>query len=241
MDRLRPIVAREFDRLPKRIISGIRRLLCNTGRIFPKCAIGNGALDSRVELRFIVAQIRTVPPRRRWRPGLVREGEAKEIGGGNSSIPVTPRVAHTLASSDTSRMIRPWVIASCMAGPMCGHISLDTPDDRETARGDCVCSAAFACAALATIDATERKLPKGRQVVCLDTAFHRSMPEVARTLALSASVRGLGIDDSDFMAFTGIDMAQMDSVPERLVVAHLGNGASITAIRTVNRSIPAWD
>jgi acetate kinase len=87
-------------------------------------------------------------------------------------------------------------------------------------------------AALSVIEATERKLPKARQVVCLDTAFHREMPEVARTLALPAAVRRLGVER---FGFHGLSLesivARMDRVPERLVAAHLGNGASVTAIR----------
>ncbi|MGA8028654.1 MAG: acetate/propionate family kinase [Bryobacteraceae bacterium] len=87
-------------------------------------------------------------------------------------------------------------------------------------------------AALSVLEATEKNLPGVAQVVCLDTAFHRTMPDVSRTFALPAEVRKLGVERYGFhgLSLESI-MAQLDTVPERLVAAHLGNGASITAIR----------
>lgn len=87
-------------------------------------------------------------------------------------------------------------------------------------------------AALSVLDAVSEKMPDVPQVVCLDTAFHRAMPDVARTFALPRTVREMGVER---YGFHGISLesilAQLDPVPERLVVAHLGNGCSITAIR----------
>ncbi|MFL6353209.1 MAG: acetate/propionate family kinase [Bryobacteraceae bacterium] len=87
-------------------------------------------------------------------------------------------------------------------------------------------------AALAVLDAMQQKLPNITQVVCMDTAFHRSMPEVSRTYALPDAVRELGVERYGFHGL-GLEsvIAQLHPVPKRLVVAHLGNGASITAIR----------
>jgi acetate kinase len=87
-------------------------------------------------------------------------------------------------------------------------------------------------AALSVLETTQQKLPNMAQVICMDTAFHRSMPEVSSTYALPADVRQLGVERYGFhgLSLESI-IAQLDPVPERLVVAHLGNGASITAIR----------
>jgi acetate kinase len=86
-------------------------------------------------------------------------------------------------------------------------------------------------ASLAVIEAVREKMPALPQVICLDTAFHRTMPDVARTFALPAEVRKLGVER---YGFHGLSMesilAQLHPVPEKLIVAHLGNGASITAI-----------
>ncbi len=87
-------------------------------------------------------------------------------------------------------------------------------------------------AALSVLESAQRKLPGVPQVVCLDTAFHQSMPDVSRTFALPAEARSLGVER---FGFHGLSLesivAQLNPVPARLVVAHLGNGSSITAIR----------
>jgi acetate kinase len=86
--------------------------------------------------------------------------------------------------------------------------------------------------ALSVIDAIQHKLPTTPQVICLDTAFHRHLPDVAKTLALPADVRALGVERFGFhgLSLESI-LAQLHPIPGRLVVAHLGNGSSITAIR----------
>ncbi len=86
--------------------------------------------------------------------------------------------------------------------------------------------------ALSVLKAVEEKLPGIPQVICLDTAFHRNMPEVSRTYALPEKVREMGVERYGFhgLSLESI-IAQLQAVPKRLIVAHLGNGASITAIR----------
>jgi acetate kinase len=85
--------------------------------------------------------------------------------------------------------------------------------------------------ALMTLEAMREHALKTPQVACLDTAFHVNLPEVARTLPLSEKVRNLGVERFGFhgLSLESI-LAQMDSVPEKVVVAHLGNGSSVTAI-----------
>lgn len=71
------------------------------------------------------------------------------------------------------------------------------------------------------------------QVACLDTAFHASMPDVARTLPISREWREQGVQRFGFHGLSCESiLAQLNvDVPARLVIAHLGNGASVTAIR----------
>ncbi len=84
-----------------------------------------------------------------------------------------------------------------------------------------------------------RKLkPDLPQVACFDTAFHRSMPSPARTYALPLSLRKEGLVR---YGFHGISCEYLLSVLERIlpperargriVLAHLGGGASMTAVR----------
>lgn len=92
-------------------------------------------------------------------------------------------------------------------------------------------------ASLAVISAVRAKMPNIPQVICLDTAFHRNMPHVAREYALPEKIRHLGIQRFGFhgLSLESI-LEQLHPVPTNLVVAHLGNGSSITAIRN-GRSI----
>ena len=87
-------------------------------------------------------------------------------------------------------------------------------------------------ASLAVITAVQEKMPNVSQVICLDTAFHRNLPDVARTYALPETVRHLGVQRFGFhgLSLESI-LAQLHPVPAKLVIAHLGNGSSITAIK----------
>jgi acetate kinase len=87
---------------------------------------------------------------------------------------------------------------------------------------------------LATLRAMAERLPSVPQVACFDTAFHRGHPDVAEAFALpwhlfDAGVRRYG--------FHGLSYEYVASVlpPEiasgRVVIAHLGNGASLCALR----------
>ena len=86
--------------------------------------------------------------------------------------------------------------------------------------------------ALNVIKAVEEQMPEVTQVICLDTAFHRTMPDVSRRFALPSDMTKLGVERYGFhgLSLESI-LKQLDPVPERLVVGHLGGGVSITAIR----------
>jgi acetate kinase len=71
--------------------------------------------------------------------------------------------------------------------------------------------------------------------VCFDTAFHTSIPEVAQRFAIPETywekgVRRYGAHGISYESIV-YQLEQEKSVPQRLIVAHLGNGSSITAIR----------
>ncbi|MCG6967696.1 MAG: acetate/propionate family kinase [Chromatiaceae bacterium] len=89
---------------------------------------------------------------------------------------------------------------------------------------------------LAAIRAVRAVAPDLPQVACFDTAFHAGQPEVARRLPLPAMYREMGLQR---YGFHGLSYEYITSVvaehnagqlPERLIVAHLGNGASLCAI-----------
>ena len=85
---------------------------------------------------------------------------------------------------------------------------------------------------LSALQAIQKRLPQIPQVICFDTAFHRQLPAVSRLYPLPSELEKQGVRR---YGFHGISLesivAQLKPVPSRLVVAHLGNGSSITAIR----------
>lgn len=91
-------------------------------------------------------------------------------------------------------------------------------------------------AALAIVDAIANAQPALPQFACLDTAFHTGMPAVAREYALPQAIRARHPHLHAF-GFHGIscrsavEQLRGAGLPARLIIAHLGSGASVTAVR----------
>jgi len=85
---------------------------------------------------------------------------------------------------------------------------------------------------LATIDAITERAPDVLQVACLDTAFHRTLPEVARRFALPGRFAAQGIRRYGFHGLSYeyiVDTVGAQRLG-RAVIAHLGSGASLAAV-----------
>lgn len=78
-----------------------------------------------------------------------------------------------------------------------------------------------------------RLFPGVPNFVCLDTYFHRTMPEVVRHMPIPEEYSSMGVRrfGAHGISYESIVYQLKDQVPEKLVVAHLGNGASISAIQ----------
>jgi acetate kinase len=87
-------------------------------------------------------------------------------------------------------------------------------------------------AAVTLIREAQRLFPGVPQFACFDTAFHRSLPEAAARLPLPEKFWDAGVRRYGFHGLSCESILHVlgTSVPPRLIVAHLGNGASITAI-----------
>jgi acetate kinase len=97
-------------------------------------------------------------------------------------------------------------------------------------------------AALALIGTASKLYPEVPAFACFDTAFHSTMPPEAFTYAIPARFREQGVRRYGFhgLSYESIVDALAPKVPARLVVAHLGNGASLCAIangRSVDTSM----
>ena len=90
---------------------------------------------------------------------------------------------------------------------------------------------------LAAIEAVSERLPGTPQVACFDTSFHRTQSTLAELIALpdeicQAGVRRYGFHGLSYEYIaTALPRMAADIARARVIVAHLGNGASLCALR----------
>jgi acetate kinase len=88
---------------------------------------------------------------------------------------------------------------------------------------------------LAPIEHLLRSQPALRQVACFDTAFHRTMPAVAQRYGVPRELHDAGARRWGFHGLSyqhvAARLAALDPGARRAVVAHLGSGASLCALR----------
>jgi acetate kinase len=188
----------------------------------------------------------------------VLSGEAEAIGDGNGKFSAQDGHGKTIISESVSlpgqgeAIIR---IAELLAdadepapvaighrivhgGPrLRQHCLIDGPVLRELEA-----AAAFAPLhtppALAVIRFAQEHFPGLPEVACLDTAFHAGLPDVARVLPIPKELQSAGIQRYGFHGLSCESILHQlgGDPPDRVVIAHLGNGASVTAVRA-GRSI----
>jgi acetate kinase len=88
-----------------------------------------------------------------------------------------------------------------------------------------------------SIEALRQRYPKLPQVACFDTAFHRTMPRVARLLPIPRRFDTIGVQRYGFHGLSYaylmeelVRIAGTKAAQGRVILAHLGNGASLTAV-----------
>lgn len=93
-------------------------------------------------------------------------------------------------------------------------------------------------AEIALIKACVQRYPDLPHVACFDTAFHRDMPIVARLLPIPRRYKQQGVQRYGFhglsYAFLMKELARVgrpDEAGGRVILAHLGNGASLAAVK----------
>ncbi len=90
---------------------------------------------------------------------------------------------------------------------------------------------------LAAISAVAEKLPGARQIACFDTAFHRTLPNNDRLFALPLDLIRQGVRRYGFhgLSFQHVTEELARTEPKlaagRVVLAHLGHGVSLCALR----------
>jgi acetate kinase len=91
---------------------------------------------------------------------------------------------------------------------------------------------------ISLIEAFQQRVPTLPQVACFDTAFHRTMPRVATLLPIPLRFDAAGVQR---YGFHGLSYAYLleelkriggeEVARGRVILAHLGNGASLAAVR----------
>ena len=92
--------------------------------------------------------------------------------------------------------------------------------------------------AILLIDALGRRFPQLPQIVCFDTAFHHDLPRVAQLLPIPRRYAAQGVRRYGFHGlsyeFLLAELKRTEGAAAaggRIILAHLGNGASLAAVR----------
>ena len=87
------------------------------------------------------------------------------------------------------------------------------------------------------IELMSERAPRARQVACFDTAFHRDMPRVAKILPIPRRLQAKGVERYGFHGLSYMFLMQelaraagSEAALGRVILAHLGNGASLAAV-----------
>lgn len=86
------------------------------------------------------------------------------------------------------------------------------------------------------IEALRQRHPRLPQVACFDTAFHRTMPRVAKLLPIPRRYTAKGVERYGFhglsYSYLMEELGRLDpaAASGRVILAHLGNGASLAAV-----------
>ncbi len=123
-------------------------------------------------------------------------------------------------------------------GARYGDPQVITPTMMDELRRLCPFAPEHLPAEIALIDAMAERFPNLPQVACFDTAFHRELPRVARLLPIPRRYEAAGIRRYGFHGlsykFLMEELARIagqETANGRIILAHLGNGASLAAVR----------
>jgi acetate kinase len=192
------------------------------------------------------------PPRR------LLKGNMERVGSGAASLTVDPGAGHEPARFEAGAgkqataidFLMDWLEAQPLFGTLCGvghrvvHGMLHTAPERvtpellEELKRIIPFDPEHLPREIELIEAVRRRYSKLPQVACFDTAFHRSMPRVATQLPIPRRYDAQGVQRYGFhgLSYTFLmqELARLGdpaAAHGRVILAHLGSGASIAAIR----------
>ena len=183
---------------------------------------------------------------------IVAEGAADRIGSSGGKIRIHDANGHPLAESDRE-LARPQVAVDALFDEFerlklprldavghrivhggANHIApeLVTPALLDDLKSLIAFAPLHMPGGIEGIEAVAARHPKLSQVACFDTAFHRGMPAHAERFSLPRELYDEGVRRYGFhgISYEYIIQALGADVPSRLIIAHLGNGASMAAV-----------
>lgn len=185
-------------------------------------------------------------------PRPTHRGEIESIGGGEGKIWIKDADGKTLEEesrtfaqqSDAAKAVAEQLAKLNLpklkgvghrvvhGGPRLTKHQRITPEVLKTLEGAAHFAPLHVPAATALIRETGKLYPGVPQFACFDTAFHTTMPEAAARLPLPKKYWDTGVRKYGFHGLSCESIVHKlgERLPKFLIVAHLGNGASITAI-----------
>lgn len=108
-----------------------------------------------------------------------------------------------------------------------------TPELMQTLRGLISLAPLHLPGELKGVDAITERYPALSQVACFDTAFHTNMPDIAKWIPVVRSLWYEGIHRYGFhgLSYEYVMSAMQQELQGKVVIAHLGNGASMAALK----------
>jgi acetate kinase len=182
---------------------------------------------------------------------LILEGAADNIGRDSGSLQIHNAAGDDLLHRDHTLESQPEALAAILSalrdlahtspiavghrivhgGPQLREHQRITPAVLSTLEASIHFAPLHIPQALALIRQTQQALPNTPNFACFDTAFHRTLPEVAQHLPIPTRLHDAGVIRYGFHGLSCESViARLHPIPQRLIIAHLGNGSSITAV-----------
>jgi acetate kinase len=182
---------------------------------------------------------------------LILEGSAENIGRASGSLHIRNAAGEVLTQKDHLLESQPQALAAILSalndhanatpiavghrivhgGPHLRNHTRITPQTLETLQASVHFAPLHIPQSLTLIKQTQAALPNTPQFACFDTTFHRTMPEVAAHLPIPTRFYDADVIRYGFhgLSYESV-VARLNPIPLRVVIAHLGNGSSITAV-----------
>jgi acetate kinase len=166
----------------------------------------------------------------------IRDGDAKTLSDAERSFPRSIDALGALFDEmERLRLPRPDAIGHRVVHGGPNHFDPErvTPELIEALRTLIPFAPLHIPVEIEAIEGLTSRFPGVAQVVCFDTGFHRHMPEIARRFALPRALWDEGVCRYGFhgISYEYILSTLGSAAPARIVIAHLGNGASMVAVQ----------